>query len=166
MLEFVPEGPWEIERSPLKRGKLITKANVKTFWTDHPDIPDRIGCYLFATRAGKGFTPWYAGKATMGFRQEVFTADKLGKYHLALGRNGNGTPVLLFFVAPRQKGARPTRLIEDCEEWLIHTTVSVNPDALNVQGREEVNWCIRGVVASGAGKPSDAAVATKRVLKL
>jgi hypothetical protein len=65
-----------------KKGKvdLITADCGREFCEKNQEIADLRGCYVFAMRVGGGTTPYYVGRATKTFRQEVFTPEKLMKY--------------------------------------------------------------------------------------
>jgi hypothetical protein len=67
----------------------------------NPTLLDKRGCYVFGIRAGKGFTPAYAGKATKKFKNEVFGHHKLAKYQRYLADVAKGTPVLFFVISPQ-----------------------------------------------------------------
>ena len=56
----------------------ITDNNVGEFWESNKKYEPRRGCYVFAIRAGRGYTPGYIGKATKGFKNEVFEYHNVG----------------------------------------------------------------------------------------
>ena len=101
---FKVDGPHEVsyEKGDGK-GKRIEESAEFKFWKEHPSMKDRVGCYVFAIRAGRGFMPMYVGKAAKSFKQEIFTKDKLFKYNKAIFKRG-GTPVFFFLVHPTKKG--------------------------------------------------------------
>ena len=122
-------------------------------------VAGRTGCYAFALRAGKGFMPYYVGKATKGFKQEVFTDHKLKKYHEVLVKGSKGTPVLFFVVHPVQQGKDNARVIGDLEKFLIQALVAKNPeDQVNKQNAAPRPWSIKGVLGGPRGKPSNQAI--------
>ncbi len=164
--QFYVEGPLKI---PVTKGKVantITSEDVKAFWAKHPHVVKHRGCYVFAMRAGKGYTPYYVGQATRTFKRELFQPHKLAKYQRALADYHRGTPVLLLVIAPRRKGKANTSHIGQLEDFLIQVAVAANPDLLNIQGTKQERWSIAGVLRSGQGKASNAATALKRALKL
>lgn len=60
--KFEPFGPFDIPVS----GALIDRKREAEFWKtvdaiEH-GLPDAVGCYIFAIRAGKGVRPWYIGE--------------------------------------------------------------------------------------------------------
>ena len=117
-------------------------------------------------RAGRGMTPAYVGKTNKGFGQECFTPDKLGKYNRCLSTYKRGTPVLFLVTYPRRQGRQNNTHIGDLEVFLIQTGVAANPELLNVQNTKAADWNIIGVLRSGAGKPSAAAGAFRKLMSL
>jgi hypothetical protein len=102
--------------------------------------------------------PWYVGKATRGFGQEVFTDRNCRLYAEALDLAGRGTPVIYFVVLP--SGARgPTNLraIGRLEDLLIRDCGGQNSRLRNRQNVSIYKHVISGVMNSGQGKPSQAA---------
>lgn len=88
-------GPFPI---PFKKNgngvsKRITKENAASFWAsdDGESIGPKQGVYIFALRAGKGFTPWYVGKATKSFKQETLHQTKLNYYNDVIYHGHKGT---------------------------------------------------------------------------
>ncbi len=73
MADFYVEGPFHIPCEMKAAGRVIQH---KEFWKQ-PDVQpfaDEKGCYVFAVRAGGGYTPIYVGKATRTFKQECFNS--------------------------------------------------------------------------------------------
>jgi len=163
---FSIEGPFEIPCYEGKGGRTITEEDGRTFWDEHDHLGGHRGCYVFGIRAGKGLTPGYVGKATRGFRQEVFSHHKLTRYQQFLADYGKGTPVLFFVVAPRRKGAPNAAHIRELEEFLIQVALAANSDLLNIKGTRTEEWGIGGVLRSGKGKPSSSAREFRRLMKL
>jgi hypothetical protein len=64
-MKFDVAGPFEIPRFGKKR--IITKESLrqlKQLVESHQEgLSDACGCYVFALRAGKGWTPHYVGQA-------------------------------------------------------------------------------------------------------
>ena len=163
---FVVNGPFEVPAYRGRAARTISSEEARRFWDAHSDFGSRRGCYLFGIRSGGGITPIYVGKATRGFRQEVFAPHKITKYQQALADYGRGTPILLFLTAPRSRGAPNRGAIEELEEFLIQTAVSQNPELLNVKGTRRAEWAIAGVLRSGVGRPSAAARLLKTMLDI
>lgn len=163
---FTVSGPYEMRVTKAKAGRKITRDNIDEFWSDHPSVGARRGCYVFGIRAGKGMTPGYVGKATKSFKQEIFEPHKLNKYHEVLVDYLKGTAVFFFIELPVKQGKPNASHIGELEKFLIQTGVAVNPDLVNVKDTKAAEWGIRGVLRSGAGKPSHPASEFKSMFKL
>ena len=161
-------GPFEVPYQRLDSGpvKHIGADDVREFW-DGPEtraIADKQGCYVFAIRAARGFTPWYVGKATKSMRQECFAYHKIVHYNEVLFQGHRGTPVM-FFVAPPGRAKRVReRVINDVETFLIQTAVYKNPDLRNVQGTRVPEWTIKGVARSPKGPRPRNAVKFRKMM--
>jgi hypothetical protein len=167
MTVFAVDGPRDVPSYHGKAGgRTITDDNVREFWKANHDLTKRRGCYAFGIRAGKGFTVGYVGKATKGFKGEVFAHHKLTRYQQFLADYRKGTPVLFFLVVPRSKGAPNNKHIGQLEDFLIQTGVRANPHLLNIKGTAEEEWGIGGLLRSGHGKPSKAAKLFKSFMKM
>lgn len=97
-MKFKIFGPYLVER----RKNRIDKSSLPKFWEmvgeDMPNLPKACGCYLFATRAAGGFTPWYVGKADKrSFEDECFDYHKRDIYDEVIA-DRNGIPVLFLIV--------------------------------------------------------------------
>ena len=76
-MNFDVFGPFSIDR----KKKRVDKNSLPEFWQKvnerMPGLSKACGCYLFATRASGGFTPWYIGKADKrSFEEECFDYHK------------------------------------------------------------------------------------------
>jgi len=136
--------------------KKILKEHINAFWkgTAASKYSEKQGCYIFAMRAGKGFTPWYVGKTKSSLVSECFADHKRLKYNEILCDGNKGTPVM-FFIAPKDS----VKVVEkkdlaSIEKQLIQIAYAKNPDLKNVHGTNVANWIIEGVIRSGQGKPS------------
>ncbi len=142
----------------------------KSFWSTEGTLEELAtsrGCYVFAIRAGKGYTPCYIGQATKGFARECFQPHKLLKFGKALLSRQKGTPVMFFVVHPPVKQGRINGTeIDDIESYLINLGATHNPRLLNERGREAPTWSIDGVVRAGRGKPSHEAREFKKLFGL
>lgn len=165
MTDFIVRGPYEIAAYKGKRGRNISAFEGRSFFDTHEDLASERGCYVFATRAGRGYTPWYVGKATKSFRQECFTPHKLNKYNECLVDIARCTPVLFFVVARNARGVTGSNHIGEVEDFLIQTAISVNPNLLNVKGTRREEWSIAGVIRS-RGRSSETAGLFKRMFKM
>jgi len=166
MTEFTVNGPKVINVYKGVAGRVITDDNIAEFWRSNRSLASKIGCYLFAIRAGKGYTPIYVGKASKSFKQEVFSSHKLSKYQQAMVDYSKGTPVMFFIVYPLKKGKTNEKHIKKLEEFLIQTSVAANPDLMNIRGVKSQSWSIKGVLRSSKGPPTANAKELKKVLNI
>ncbi len=149
-------GPFEIPVKKMGKTKRIEDSHVVDFW-DQPGQAELVmkqGCYVYALRAGKGYTPWYVGRASKTFKQESFQSHKTKKYNQLLFEGKKGTPVM-FFVA--QSGSRkkiPLPVLKEMEKQLIQMATIRNPLLLNIQNAKLPPWGIKGVVRGGKGQGS------------
>jgi len=163
---FKIQGPFPVPFYIGKGGRTIRGENIGEFWAAHHSIEDNYGCYVFAIRAGRGYTPVYVGQAKVSFRQEIFAPHKVVKYQEALAECAKGTPVVFVICSPLKKGPRNVSHIEDLEDYLIQTAVSVNPNLKNIQGTTQEEWGIVGVLRGGSGKKGKAAAEFTRCMKI
>ena len=163
---FSIEGPFKVPCYQGKGGRTITEEDGRRFWNDQDHLGSDRGCYVFGIRAGKGLTPGYVGRATRGFKHEVFSHHKLTRYQQFLTDYRKGTPILFFIVAPRRKGAPNAAHIRELEAFLIQVALAANPDLLNVKGTRAEEWGIGGLLRGGKGKPSGSARDFRRLMKL
>jgi hypothetical protein len=166
MAQFTVSGPHLVPVYLGNAGRIVRANEGTQFFTSHPAYATHRGVYVFAIKAGRGYTPQYVGKATKSFGQECFQPHKLAKCNEALADYAKGSLVLFLLSVQAQKGAPPTAEIGSLEDFLIQTGVSVNPDILNVRGTKQASWVIKGLIRSSAGKPPKAAVELKRAFKL
>ncbi len=161
---FKVDGYYEVSFKKGKgKGKHISQKEAsEKFWKEHPSLKNKVGCYIFAIRAGKGFTPMYVGKATISFKQEIFSSNKIVKYNDAIfGRSG--TPVLFFLIHPIKKGGNNKKHISELEKHLIENGSIKNPELLNKQGKGKYEWTIEGVSKSNGGYPGKTAKQFKKM---
>ncbi|MCX6831927.1 MAG: hypothetical protein NT028_07285 [candidate division Zixibacteria bacterium] len=156
-------GPVEIPftRQTKGLGKRIDDGKRATFWNHYLAVTckDKQGCYVFALRSGKGFTPYYVGKAgkKSGGRLggEVFADHKLRKYNSVLFEGSKGTPVIFFVVPPGSKKIVPNKILGEVEKYLIQAAKYENDQLVNVQHTKNLpKWGIVGVIRGGQGKPA------------
>ena len=138
---FDVAGPFEIERHG--RTKIIIERSRKDLrpiledWEE--GLSSACGCYVFALRAGRGFTPYYVGQACKRtLLDEALNPANPEKYNTALG-NGKGTPVL--FLVPmrtpngrfrkRTRGNTGLKELDFLEFWLLANAIDKNPDLIN-----------------------------------
>lgn len=166
--ELEVAGPFKINYQKGGSGntKRIDKQHIKNFWKSIPSqYALKCGCYVFAIQASQGFKPWYVGKASKGFKQEVFTTHKLNLYNGVLFDGVHGTPVL-FFIAPcGSKKKVPGKELGHMEKELIQDALVKNNDLANTSNTGNLpRWSIKGVVRAGKGNPTSAAKAFKKMM--
>ncbi len=152
MIIFRVVGPLKVHRSHERGGRIIADEDARKFWQSYGKYANYRGCYVFARRAGKGYTPGYVGKATRALKQEVFTPDKLNKYQKFLIQRKKGAPIFFFVLAPVRKGKASLSQIAKVEKYLINLSVMANPNLINQHFTKADRWGIRGVIRGGRGK--------------
>lgn len=163
---FEVHGPVEVPCYRGAAGRVVDRESLSDFWTHHRALAAKRGCYVFAIRAARGYTPIYVGKSTKTFKQECFTHHKLEHYNRALADYLKGTPVLFFVAGTTGRGRANAKAIGEIERYLITLGEVANPNLSNVQNRSRERWGIRGVVRSGKGKRSKSAAAFRRLMDL
>jgi len=118
MANFYIEGPFDI---PCEHKAAARVIQHKDFWkqADVQPFADEKGCYVFAVRAGKGYTPIYVGKATKTFKQECFNASNRHKYASGLADYKRGSPLMFLVLHPKKKGKTNAKQIGEIEDFLI-----------------------------------------------
>jgi hypothetical protein len=138
---FQIAGPFELTRHGSK--KIITDGTLKDIKPQLEDwkegLSEACGCYVFAVRAGKGYTPYYVGQACKrSIMIEALNPSNREKYNKALSES-NGTPVL--FLIPLQTPTGKFRkksqvsgglaALDFLENWLIANAIEKNPALIN-----------------------------------
>ncbi len=164
MIIFRVIGPLVVHRSRESGGRIITDEDVRAFWKSNEKYADDRGCYVFGRRAGKGYTPGYVGKATKCLKQEIFTNDKLTKYHRFLIKRKKGAPVFFFVLAPIRKGKANLRQIAKVEKYLINLAATANSELINLHYKNSERWGVRGLIRSGKGKVAEGAANFRKML--
>jgi hypothetical protein len=102
-------------------------------------LSDACGCYVFATRAGRGYTPHYIGQASKrSIADEALNPSNREKYNLVLGL-GRGKPMLFILpmLTPQGRYRRRRQVnsklpeMNFLERWLITTAIQKNADLVN-----------------------------------
>lgn len=157
-----------------------TGANLKAFWDEieamHEGLPRAVGIYIFSTRHGNNFTPWYVGKtnAATGFRGEVFQAHKLGHYVSAEHRKrGFPTIHLIAKVEPERgnfcrSSARSGREIDELETVMIGMALRANPLVQNSKKTWFNKNCkVPGIIGPATlGRPSEPVSSLRNALNI
>lgn len=133
-------GPIEVPRG---NDDYIEPSDLRNFWAGPEKslagISTAHGVYMFAMRAGNGYTPWYVGKTVRrrGFSQEVFDSHKLVHYNKVLRAYKSGTPVifLVYPVTPVNSVIRRPRHseVDWVERHLISVAIEANPKLRNTR---------------------------------
>lgn len=167
MTEFYVSPGYPIPIKQLKKGcRSIDLDRIKDFWNDVAER-DKRGCYIFALKVGRGFTPYYVGQAAkQPFQAECLTAHKLAFHYCEVLNEKKGLPYLFFVVQKKHKGKWSRSAIGDVEEHLIAFAAARNPGITNKRRLPNQTWSIRGVIASEPGAPTEEAKVFKRLMAI
>ena len=164
MAKFVVSGPIPV---PVKRQKTGCREVVEEELKNLEDETlSKYGCYIFSMKAGKGWTPWYVGKAT---QQRIFhrisSKDNILNMVKALNRQ-QGT--LEIWTVTQVRGApRAVNEIGAIEKELIELASIKNPKLLNTQNKSKKrNWSIEGIIQPNRGPRSKEAKSFRKVIGL
>lgn len=140
-MDFEIAGPFEVSRHGNKQ--MITKQSLKDLkytleeWDE--GLSTACGCYVFAIRAGHGYTPYYVGQASKrAIADEALNPSNREKYNIVLG-HGRGRPVLFALPMLTPQGRyRKRRQVDGrlpemnfLERWLITTAIQKNSEIVN-----------------------------------
>lgn len=150
---FAVRGPFYVHLEPNAGGKMVAK-NLDAFWDEVGEHRHDVGVYVFAIKAGKGYTPVYVGKtATQSFEYEAFTAtNRANHYNPALLGYKKGLPVLFLIIHPKGKGKTNRRAIDQVETFFIDVASIKNGGLSNVKKRKQHKWRVSGVVRAKPGE--------------
>jgi hypothetical protein len=166
-MNFDVEGPFVISRHGQKQ--IINQKSfddLKKKIDSYKDgLSDACGCYVFAIRAGKGFTPYYVGQACKtAICKEALNHTNREKYNNAL--NGSkGNPVLFFvpLLTPngkfrkRPKGNGGLEALDFLERWLISCAIRKNRNLINNKETRFLRGIhVRGLFNAGKGESTKA----------
>ena|SRR5579859_3802456 len=171
-MHFDIVGPFELTRHGTK--KLLTEQSMTDM---RPEIERRkrglskaCGCYVFAIRAGKGYTPYYAGQACkQSIFREALNRSNREKYNKACSES-KGKPVLFLLpmLSPngryRKKGGGGLA-INFLERWLIAAALMKNPKVLNSKETKILrNITVTGILNAKRGEATKASHLLSRAL--
>jgi len=125
---------------------------------------DKMGCYVFSLRTGRGSLPYYVGKTWKSFYQEAFHTHKFSDHYQPIVADHKGTPTMTFVALKPMKGRTPEAVIKELEKHLIQMACMRNPDLSNKQNRPKTRWMIKGVIGDGPGAPSKQASGFKQLI--
>jgi hypothetical protein len=167
VVEFEIIGPFPIPTRTTPSG--AKQILIKDFWASLTDksISSQKGCYVFFVGAGPGSLPWYVGKTKnqKGFEGEIFSADKINKYHSVLMERRRSAPFFYFVKQTRHRGGSK-KAIEELETYLIQTAFDRNEDLVNKQKLGKNDWIIKGCVGGGKGSATKVSVAFRQIMGL
>jgi hypothetical protein len=138
---FEVAGPFDLTRHGSK--KIITDSTLKDIkpklehWK--VGLSEACGCYVFAVRAGKGYTPHYVGQACKSsITMEALNPSNREKYNKVLSES-KGTPVLFLIPLQTPTGKfrkksqvnRGLAALDFLEDWLIAHAIEKNPALIN-----------------------------------
>lgn len=158
-MHYEAYGPFEVPRT----AGVIDRSKLTAFWAEVEEwdegLPRAIGVYIYSSRHGEGYTPWYVGKtcALAGFKGEVFQDHKV-KHYLASAEFKKGVPCihLLARVAPKRRtfsapSFTAARDIDLLETAVIAMALRTNPFVRN----DKKTWFNRNLRVPGImGEPS------------
>ena len=167
MATFDVKGSFKVPMLRLKTGINVIdedKERMSEFW-DETEIRERKGCYVFAIKAAKGYTPIYVGRAsTSRFDSEVFNARNLKNCNRALAERSKGALHVFLLPVRKTKGKLNRSHIALVEEYLIGHAARKNKDLINARLLPSDPWTITGLVNSGKGQPPIQTQVLKRAL--
>lgn len=160
-------GPFKIEYKNVRKGaeKQVDTDQFKTFWEKASPCATKQGCYVFALRAGRGYTPWYVGKTTRDFKHECFQPAKLVYYNDVLFHY-KGTPMMFFIAKEDRKNKVGKEVISKVETFLIQQAYFENPYLPQKIGVKPPGWSIKGVIRGGQGRADAKATAFAKMMGL
>jgi hypothetical protein len=173
-IEFDTYGPFQLPR--VNGG--IDRTKQKLFWDSiersYPGLPGAAGCYIFAIRAGHGFTPWYVGKTEKrSFTGETWQPHKLVYYGDVTHNYKRGKPVLFLMAkltTGRGKFAKPTKnkfgSVTSLELMVIQACLQKNDKLLNQRETKYLRRLqVPGYLNDRAGALTKAAKSLSLLLK-
>ena len=106
---------------------------------------DKIGCYIFSLRTGRGSMPYYVGRTWNSFEGEIFQSHKVSDHYQSIIKHHKGTPTFTFVSLVNRQGPKPETVIQELESHLIRMAYTRNPRLSNKQGLPKTRWEIKGV---------------------
>ncbi len=165
---FIVGGPVNVTVDGSGRNKFITSECKRAFLSSDSfaSYSEKQGVYVFALKAGKGYTPWYVGKTNgrKGMLQECMTDNKVNKYNAAM-RLSNGTPFMFFVVPPGNRRIAASPVTKDMERQLTQDALAKNSALLNTHNTKNLpKWTIKGVIRSDVGRPTKLEAAFRKAM--
>lgn len=177
-MNFDVLGPFEIAR--YGEEGLITNASrttlVDTLEGEVSGLSEARGCYVFAVRAGRGYTPCQVGQACKRpIAKEALSAGNRTKFNEVLRALGRGTPILFVIPLLTASGEIRNTAISDggldevdfLERWLIASALAKNPDLIDSPRTRSMRHVrVPGIFNSRTGRPTQASGELRRTLGL
>ena len=142
-------GPFKISYASASGAKKFIKTeHIENFWAQESckNFADKQGCYIFALKFGKRIRPWYIGSTGRSLKDECFNDANIKRYNEFLQKGKFGSPILFFVVRKDNRKISPP-ILKDMEKYLIHASLYVNPELLNVHHRGNLpKWGIENVI--------------------
>jgi hypothetical protein len=168
---FEPFGPFELQRCISGVDQTTKKKFRQDVAKQDRSLPDAVGCYIFAIRAGKGFTPWYVGKTEkQSFQDRIWQGGHFMDFNHVLCGN-KGTPVVFLLAWKTRKGnfrkatkRKSSGSISSLEEMLIGTCLQRNSELLNRKLVKYKAMHVPGYLNEKPGARSSEAKALARLL--
>lgn len=161
---FDVAGPFKVSRHGPKN--IITDQSLDDLNTEveksDNGLSESCGCYVFAIRAGRGYTPYYVGQACKSsLPHESLNVANREKYNKVISQT-KGTLVVFFLPLKtptgkyhRKSNARLSS-INFLERWLIATSIGKNPDLIN---NKETRF-LRNIHVTGIFNPTQGEATT------
>jgi len=108
--EYTVKGECRLSITNMGGKRTIRKENIKIFWENYGSVKNERGVYIFALTWRDSFVPYYVGKASGSFKNEIFAPHKLSKYKDIL--TFKGTPVLFFIIQQGWKNDNINKKVE------------------------------------------------------
>jgi hypothetical protein len=173
-MRFDVAGPFDLSRHG--KSKLITEQSMADLRPQlegsDEGLAQACGCYVFAIRAGKGYTPYYIGQACKrSILREALNPSNREKYN-KICAEGKGMPVIFLIpkLTPRgrykKKGSGSRSAIDFLERWLIATALDKNPGLINSKETRFLRSInVAGIFNAKKGKPTAAAQELRKALR-
>ncbi len=173
-MHFDVAGPFDLTRHGKK--KFITEQSLADLDPElenwESGLSDACGCYIFAIRAGKGYTPYYVGQACKwSMLREALNPSNREKYNKACSES-KGMPVIFFLPMRtpkgryRKKGSSGLASIDFLERWLIAKAIDKNPDLINnKETRFLRNINVVGIFNAKRGEATSASQQLRKALE-
>lgn len=128
--EFKIYGPFPLKSEKSKKGeKMLEQKNIDEFFADTEikKLAQKKGCYVFVTKASKGYKPWYVGKTIkQTLEKECFNPRNINVYQNVILKT-NGLP-MIYFVIPEEFNKNA---VDELEKYLTMKASEKNENIYN-----------------------------------